>query len=115
MKNGFAAACQQFLSRAGHALEHHPKHATALLAALLLGAGGAAFGVASLDPVADNVIVRQVLEDVAPLPVEPQLHALEDHDFTLYRAESTRAAETVDTFLARLGVDDAAAAAFLRR
>ncbi|HEY8050664.1 MAG TPA: M23 family peptidase, partial [Ramlibacter sp.] len=115
MKNGFAAACESFLLKAGRALEHHPKQATAVIAALLLGGGGAAFGVASLDPAPDNVVVRQVLEDVAPLPLEPQVQAIENDSISLYRTDTTRLAETVDAFLARMGVDDAAAAAFLRR
>ncbi|HUR88712.1 MAG TPA: M23 family metallopeptidase [Ramlibacter sp.] len=115
MTNGLAAACEKFLLRAGHALEHHPKQATAVIAALLLGAGGAAFGVASLDPVPDNVVVRQIVEDVLPLPVDAQLKALENHEIALYRTDTTRLAETVDAFLARMGVDEAAAAAFLRR
>ena len=115
MKNGFAAACEKFLLRAGHALEHHPKQVTAAIAALLLGGGGAAFGVASLDPQPDNVVVRQVLEDVAPLPVDAQLQQLENSSISLYRTDRTRLAETVDAFLARMGVDDPAAASFLRR
>ena len=96
-------------------MEHHPKQATVLLAALLLGGGGAAFGVASLDPQPDNVVVRQVVEDVLPLPVDAQLKALENHEISLYRTDTTHLAETVDGFLARMGVDEPAAAAFLRR
>ncbi|HEY8049478.1 MAG TPA: M23 family metallopeptidase, partial [Ramlibacter sp.] len=57
----------------------------------------------------------QVLEDVAPLPLEPQVQAIENDSISLYRTDTTRLAETVDAFLARMGVDDAAAAAFLRR
>jgi murein DD-endopeptidase MepM/ murein hydrolase activator NlpD len=70
--------------------------------------------VASLDPAPDNVIVRQVLEQVAPLPIEPQLRELDAHSFNLFRTEATRATDTIETLLARLGVDDGAAAAFLR-
>jgi murein DD-endopeptidase MepM/ murein hydrolase activator NlpD len=115
LKNGFAAACEKFLLRAGHALEHHPKQVTAAIATLLLGGAGAAFGVASLDPQPDTVVVRQVLEDVAPLPVDEQLQQIENSSMSLYRSDRTRLAETVDAFLARMGVDDPAAASFLRR
>lgn len=115
MKNGFAAACHRLLVRAGHALEHHPRQVTAAIAALLLGGGGAAFGVASLDPVPDDVLVRQVLEEVSPLPVADQLQQLQGHDFSVWRSESTRARESADTLLDRLGVSDPAAAAFLKR
>lgn len=114
MKNGLAAACEKLLLRAGHALEHHPKQATAVIAALLLGGGGTAFGVASLDPLPDNIVVRQVVQDVASQPLEEQLRQLEDHSFSLYRTDTTRPSDTVDALLARLGIADAAAANFLR-
>src|SRR5438552_18235713 len=114
LKNGLAAACEKLLLRAGHALEHHPKHAAAVIAALLLCAGGAAFGVASVDPSPDRIIQRELVEDVAPLPVDNQLRQLEDHSFSLYRTDTTRASDTADALLARLGIADAAAANFLR-
>jgi hypothetical protein len=50
LKYGLLAAGEKLLSRAAHALEHHPKHVTALIAAILLGGGGGAFAVASLAP-----------------------------------------------------------------
>jgi murein DD-endopeptidase MepM/ murein hydrolase activator NlpD len=103
------------LLRAGHALEHHPKQATALIAALLLGGGGAAFGVAKLDPSPENIVQHEVVQDVLPLPLDPQLRDLESHSFSLFRTESSRSNDTVDALLARLGLEDAAAAAFLRR
>lgn len=115
MKNGFTAACEDLLLRAGHALEHHPKHATAVIAAMLLGAGSAAFGVASLDPQPESIVVRQVVENVLPLALDEQLKSLEDHGISLYRTDATRPADTADALLARVGIDDAAAAAFLRR
>jgi len=113
-KNGLIAAGEQLLSRAAHALEHHPKHVTALVAALLLGGGGTAFAVASLDP-APPVEVRQVLEAVQPLPVEEQLQALDLQGIDLFRTDITRANDTAEALLSRLGVDDPAAVAFLRK
>ena len=115
MKNGLKAAGEQLLARAAHALEHHPKHVTAVLAALMLGAGGAAFGVASLDPDPSTITVRQVLESVEPLPVQDQLEALDVFSFNLFRSELTRASDSVDSLLARLGVDDPQAALYLRK
>lgn len=115
MKNGFTAACEKLVLRAGHALEHHPKQATALIAALLLGGGSAAFGVASLDPSPENVVQHEVLQDVQPLPIDAQLRDLEAHGISLFRTESSRSDDTVDALLARLGIEDAAASAFLRR
>lgn len=103
------------MSNAAHALSHHPRKVTALVAALLLGGAGTAFGVAKLDPDPSTVTVRQVLESVAPLPVQPQLDQLDAHDLRLFRTEVARPSDTVDSLLARLGVEDATAAAWLRR
>ena len=109
------AAGEQLLARAAHAFEHHPKHVTAVLAALMLCGGGAAFAVASLDPDPSTVTVRQVLEAVQPLPVQDQLQALDVFSFNLFRSELTRASDTVDSLLARLGIDDLRAALYLRK
>jgi hypothetical protein len=115
LKNGFVAAGEKLLSRAAHALEHHPKQVTALIAALLLGGGGGAFAVASLTPEpTDAVTVRQVLEAVTPLPVQDQVQALDVHRFKLFRSDATRASDTVEALLSRLGIDDVKAAAYLR-
>ena len=114
LKNGFAAACKELLPRASHALEHHPRHVTALLAAVLLCGWGGAFAVASIDPHPEAVVVRQVLEPVQPLPVEPQLQGLDVQRFNLYRSDVTRSSDTADALLSRLGIDDTAAAAFVR-
>ena len=116
MNNGFTATGDQLLSRVSKAVEQHPKRLTALIAALLLGGGG--FAAASLDtsePLPADFVVREILEAVEPLPVHEQVRSLDVHSFNLFRTESTRANDSVESLLARLGVDDPAAAAFLRR
>lgn len=95
-------------------LERHPKRITAVIAALLLGGGGGAFAVASLAPDASQIPVRQVLESVQPLPLQAQTDALDIHSFKLFRSETTRANDTAESLLRRLGLVDPAAAAFLR-
>jgi murein DD-endopeptidase MepM/ murein hydrolase activator NlpD len=115
MTHGLTTAGEKLLSRAAHALEHHPKQVTALLAALMLCGGGGAFAVASLDPEPTHVVVKQVLESVQPLPVQEQVRELDVHSFKLFRSEATRASDTIESLLARLGVDDAEAAAYLRK
>jgi murein DD-endopeptidase MepM/ murein hydrolase activator NlpD len=108
----------QLLSRLMHALEHHPKHVTAALAALLLGGAGGAFAVASVssEPAIDpaTLPVREVVEAVQPLPLQAQAEALDAHRFNLFRTEPSRANDTAEALLARLGINDPAAAAFLR-
>ena len=114
MKNGFINAGNAFLTFASQSLAHHPKRVTALLAALMLGGGGGAFAVASFAPDPSDIPVRQVQEFVQPLALNASMEALERQAFNLHRSEVTRSGDTADTLLKRLGVDDAAAAAFLR-
>jgi murein DD-endopeptidase MepM/ murein hydrolase activator NlpD len=82
---------------------------------LLLGTGVTAFGVAPLAPDAADLPVAEVVEVVRPLAMAQQTDALLAHRFNLYRTEVTRSTDTADTLLSRLGVNDAAAAAFLRK
>lgn len=95
-------------------LRRHPKRITGTLAALLLGTGVTAFGVAPLAPDAADLPVRQVLEAVQSLPTETQTEALGNFQFKLFRSETTRSTDTADALFQRLNIDDAAAAAFLR-
>lgn len=94
-------------------IHQHPKRIIAVIAALLLSGGGGAFAVASFAPDAAELPVREVLEQVQALPVsvpsDLDLQALK-----LFRSDLTRSTDTADTLLKRLGVDDAAAARFLR-
>jgi murein DD-endopeptidase MepM/ murein hydrolase activator NlpD len=108
------AAGEKLVERTAHMLQRYPKQVTAAIAALLLGGGGGAFAVASFGPDPAALPVRQVLEPAQPLPLQEQLEALELHTLRLYRSEAVRASDTVDTLLARLGIHDAAAAAYLR-
>ena len=110
MKNGLITVGNTVASL----VSRHPKRVSAVVAALLLGGGGGAFAVASLGPDPSDLPLRQVLEAVQPLPVQAQTEALDTHSFKLFRSDITRATDTADTLLKRLGVADAAAAAFLR-
>ncbi|MES2956499.1 MAG: M23 family metallopeptidase [Pseudomonadota bacterium] len=95
-------------------LTRHPKRITGTLAALLLGTGVTAFGVAPLAPDAAELPVRQVLEAVQALPTESQAEVLGDFRYSLFRTDTTRSSDTADTLLRRLNIDDASASAFLR-
>jgi murein DD-endopeptidase MepM/ murein hydrolase activator NlpD len=115
LKNTWIIAGEQLLSRAAHALEHHPRQVTALVAAMLLCGGGGAFAVASLGPDPSALPVREVLESVQPLPLREQAEALDAHRFSLYTTEAVRPTDSAESLLARLGVNDPVAAAFLRQ
>lgn len=103
-----------FFSFASQTLQHHPKRITAALAALMLGGGGGAFAVASFAPDASNLPVREVQESVQALPLNVADDDLNIAQFKLFRSEVTRSSDTADTLLKRMGVNDSAAAAFLR-
>ncbi|MDP2819068.1 MAG: M23 family metallopeptidase [Polaromonas sp.] len=92
----------------------HPKRITGTLAALLLGTGVTAFGVAPLAPDAADLPVRQVLEAVQALPTESQTEVLGDFRYSLFRTDTTRSSDTADALLRRLNIDDASASVFLR-
>ncbi len=101
------------LRSAAKLLVQHHQRVTAVFAAVLLAGGGGAYAIASLAPDAADLPLHQVTESVQALAL-PVAAADESPALMLYRSDSTRATDTADTLLRRLGVDDAAAAAFLR-
>jgi len=112
--NGILAAEELLAARLAHAVKTYPRHITAAIGALLLCAGGGAFAVASLGPTASDVPVQRILESVPTLPIAAQAEALDSFNFTLFRSEVTRASDTAEALLKRLGISDQAAATFLR-
>ena len=114
MTPSFRLAVEQLSARVAHLLQHHPRHVTAALAALLLGGGGGAYAVASIAPDPALWPVRQVIEAVESLPLQAQSDALQVHDFHIYTAEPVRGSDSVESLLTRLGVNDPAAAAYIR-
>ncbi|HEX5805677.1 MAG TPA: peptidoglycan DD-metalloendopeptidase family protein [Macromonas sp.] len=93
-------------------IERHPKRLMGVLGALFLGTGVTAFGLAP-DTSVDQLPVRQLVEAVQPL----ELPAAQNQSaaFVMYRSDLTRRDDTAQTLLQRLGVNDSAAAAFLRQ
>ena len=111
--NGLMTSGKAVLAFLRHSVEHHPQRVTAAVAVLALTGAGGAFAVASAPDAAD-LPVRQISQDVQPLPLLSQQELLADKSLNLYRSDVTRSNDTADSLLARLGVSDAAAAAFLR-
>lgn len=58
--------------------------------------------------------MREILEAVQPEGLAAQSDTLASLSFNLFRSEVTRSSDTAETLLKRMGIDDAAAAAFLR-
>ena len=112
MTLGFVVAAGAWCASTRAAIARHPRRVTAVVAAMLLGAGGIA--TASLAPDASSMPVQQITEAVTPLPLQAQADLLDTHAFRLFRSESTRSTDNADSLLRRLGIDDPAANAFLR-
>ena len=100
-------------------IQAHPKRIMGALGALLLGTGVTAFGIAPLAPDAAQLPVRQVLEAVTldgaanHATLAGHLSGLEQ-PLVLYRTDLTRRDDSLASLLARLGVNDPAALAFVR-
>lgn len=98
------------------AVHRHPRRVSAAVMALMAGSAMTAFGVAPLTSLPEAA-APQVKEWTEPLPLPElttQLSRLDEQSLSLYRTEVTRQADTIDSLLRRLGVDDASAADFLR-
>ena len=96
-------------------VERHPKHVTAVVAAVLLGGGGGAFAVANLGPDASNLPVRTLVETLETPNLDQQVAALEQKTLKLYRNDITRGTDTAESLLRRMGLVDSAAATFIRQ
>lgn len=114
MNHRLLAACEPLATRALQLIKRHPKRLTALLAAVLLGGGGGAFAVANLGPDISDVAVRDVVEAVEPISLAAQIEALDARALRLFRSDTIRPTDTVESLFARLGLSDAAAAAYVR-
>ncbi|MFM2068358.1 MAG: hypothetical protein RLZZ584_3267, partial [Pseudomonadota bacterium] len=97
-------------------MRRHPRRLTAVAGALLLGSAVTAVAVVPADPTPElPVSTRIITEAVVPGEMGGQLEALENRALTLSTQTLTRGSDNVDSLLARLGVTDVQAAAFLRR
>ena len=95
--------------------QRHPRAMAAGVLVSLAGFAATAFGVASPAAPGTEIPQQTVSEAVQPLPVQEQLEALAEHRLELYRSTEGRRNDTADSLLARLGVSDASARAFLHR
>ncbi len=108
-------ATEATLARSASFVHAHPRTLALAVALALAGFGAAAYGIAQGAPDAADLPRRVVTEIVTPADVLPQLEALAGHELALYRSDQTRAGDSAETLLARLGVTDSEAVAFLRR
>lgn len=108
-------SAKSLLLRANDAARRHPRRLTAGVVALLGGFAVTAFGIAPMAPDAALLPRTLVTEEVRIAGLDQQLDQLALHELELHRNDLTRAGDTVDTLLRRLGVVDPVAAAFFRQ
>ena len=113
MINKLVSVGNALLALPGRTVKRFPLQVTAVIAVLILGTGGGAFAVASLGPDVSDLPVREMLEPVSTLPLNLSSDR-SPQPLNLFRSDLTRSSDSADTLLSRLGVDDVAAAAFLR-
>jgi murein DD-endopeptidase MepM/ murein hydrolase activator NlpD len=105
---------ERSLQNAQALVQRHSRGLATTAAVLMTGFAATAFGIAPLAPDAADLPQRTIVEPVVPKGIEAQLDALAAHALELSRNDLTRASDTADSLLRRLGVVDVAAAAFLR-
>lgn len=107
-----AKAAQAFQST----VHRHPRRMSAAVLTLLAGSALTAFGVAPLTslPEGPTPTITLLTESIEPAALPEQLQGLGLQTLRLYRSEVTRSADTADSLLKRLGVDDVQAAQFVR-
>jgi len=82
---------------------------------LLAGTAITAFGIAPMAPDAAQLPQRQITELIEPPGLPAQLLALASHDLVLSRADQTRAGDSPETILRRLGIYEPQLATFMRQ
>jgi murein DD-endopeptidase MepM/ murein hydrolase activator NlpD len=102
-------------ARSGVWLGRHRRPLAAGFVTMLGGFAVTAFGVAPLLPDPADLPQRVVADELRLDGLSRQLDALAEHELELSRSDLTRAGDSIDSLLRRLGVVDAEAAAFLRR
>jgi murein DD-endopeptidase MepM/ murein hydrolase activator NlpD len=95
-------------------LARHPRKITASVGGGLLAVAGGAFAVASLGPDPAELPISNYTESVSVPSLTRQAEALDLHDLKLLRSDTTRASDSPESLLRRLGVVDPDAARFMR-
>jgi len=105
---------QRALWGAAAAFERHQRRIAVASSVLLAGTALTAFGIAPMAPDAAQLPRRQIIESIDPPGLPAQLLALASYDMVLSRADQTRASDSVESLLRRLGVFDPQLATFMR-
>lgn len=102
------------LARAAVLAQEHRKVLAVSALTALAGFAVTAVAIAPLAPDAAELPRRVITETIEPQDIAFQLEALSNQGMVLRRSDITRATDTADALLGRLGVVDPAAARYLR-
>jgi len=83
-----------------------------VLAMFLASGAFAVAGFSAVNPTA--VPIQQLVESVSNLTLDSQINSLSKDKLRLYRTGTSRASDTAESMLARLGISDKSAADFMR-
>ena len=109
-----SAQAAQAAKAAQAAAMRHPRRVAGTVLGLLGTFAVAAFGIAPMAPDAALLPQRLISEAWQVPGLDRQLDDLAEHPLELSRSDLTRRSDTADSLLRRLGINDPAAAAFLR-
>jgi len=111
----FLQALPERAQALGTRLHTHRRGISMAVLSLLAGFGVAAFGIAPMAPDAAELPVRVIEEAVVPhSSIDSQLEALAGLRMALQRNDVTRPGDSAESLLRRLGVQDTAAANWIR-
>lgn len=114
MNHQFVAFVDTWVENITKTIQNHPKSIGAAIVSFFLIGTGATFAVANLDENSPPAAQATVIEPIQSELLASQIDALQSSTLRLFRSETTRSNDTVDTLLKRLGVFDPQAAHFLR-
>jgi len=97
------------------AAQRHRRQLALTVSLLFAGSAITAFGIAPMAPDAAKLPKHEVIEAVEPPGLPAQLLALATHDLTLYRTDFTRAGDSAESLLRRLGIFEPQLATFMRQ
>ncbi len=93
----------------------HPHRVMAAIGAVLLVGGTASYAIATLGPDAARMPTREWVHSIPLPPIVDNTLSLSPADLRLYRSDTTRSNDTIDSLFQRLGISDPSAAEFIRK
>lgn len=114
MNHQFTEIVDTWVDQITKTIQQHPRTISAAIVSFFLIGTGATFAVANLDESIPPAEQATVVEPVQSELLAAQIDALQNSTLRLFRSDTVRSNDNVDSLLKRLGVFDPQAAQFLR-